>query len=183
MDILTGLARFSVIETENLYLRPFAFSDADDFYEIASNPHNLDFVFPMRANRDESDYLMVHGFMKNPLGVWAMEEKLSGRLVGAIKFDDLDFSGKSAELGYFVKSSFQGRGLATEALKTISFFSFQEFGLKKLSLLTHEENKASQRVAQKAGFRLKRHFKGSDRYTHKMRNYFEFELTRGNRHE
>lgn len=178
VDIFTTLAIYSVIETERLYLRPFTFADADSFYELASNPDNLDFIFPMQASRGESDYLFVHAFLKNPLGVWALEDKVTGQMIGAIKFDKLDFSKKWAELGYFVKKEFQGRGFATEALKIISFLCFQEFGLKKLCLVIHEENKASQKVAEKAGFKLKRRYKGSDRYTHKVRSYLEFEMTR-----
>lgn len=180
LDILTALATYSVIETEHLYLRPFSFADAESFYAIASCPDNLDFIFPLKATKQESDYLLVHGFLKSPLGIWALEEKQSGDLIGAIKFDQLDLSEKWAELGYFVKKDFQGQGFATEALKTIAFLSFQEFGLKKLRLVTHEENKASQRVAEKSGFKVNRHYKGSDRYTHKMRRYRDYELTKEN---
>lgn len=180
LDILTSLATYSVIETEHLYLRPFSFADADSFYAITSCPDNLDFIFPLKASKQESDYLLVHGFLKSPLGIWALEEKQTKQLIGAIKFDKLDLSEKWAELGYFVKKDFQGQGFATEALKVISFLSFQEFGLKKLCLITHEENKASQRVAEKSGFKVHRRYKGSDRYTHKMRRYLAYELTKEN---
>ena len=39
----------------------------------------------------------------------------------------------------------------------------------RLKIVTHVENAGSQKVALKAGFRLFRQFKGSDRYTRKMR--------------
>lgn len=35
----------------------------------------------------------------------------------------------------------------------------------------------------KAGFRLFRQFKGSDRYTRKMRDYYDFRLGRGDFYE
>ena len=41
------------------------------------------------------------------------------------------------------------------------------------------ENSASQKVAQKSGFKLYRRFKGSDRYSRKMRDYLEFRYTKG----
>jgi len=41
------------------------------------------------------------------------------------------------------------------------------------------ENVASQKVALHAGYSLKRQFKGSDRYTRKMRDYYEFCIDRG----
>lgn len=176
MDGLTALACFSNIETERLYLRPFSFSDSDSFYEIAQNPDNLDFIFPMITTKTESDYMLTHAFLKNPLGIWAIEDKLNQELVGAIKFDKLDLEKGWAEIGYFVKKTYQGKGLATEALSIICFVSFQEIGLNKLNLVTHLDNVASQKVAKKVGFILKRQYKGSDRYTHKMRHYLEFEL-------
>ena len=40
MNIWTHLAAYSLIETQRLYLRPFLFEDAEDFYKIASNPEN-----------------------------------------------------------------------------------------------------------------------------------------------
>jgi ribosomal-protein-alanine N-acetyltransferase len=36
-------------------------------------------------------------------------------------------------------------------------------------------------VAEKAGFRLVRQFKGSDRYTHKMRDYLKYDLKAGDK--
>ena len=55
-----------------------------------------------------------------------------------------------------------------------------EFGLKQLTIVTHLENAASQKVAQKSGFCSVSRFKGSDRYTRKMRDYLEFRYTKGN---
>lgn len=46
-------------------------------------------------------------------------------------------------------------------------------------MIAHAENIASQRVAQKSGFRLKRQFKGSDRYSRKMRDYVDYQLSKG----
>ena len=45
MNIWTKLAMFSFFETDRLYLRPFFFSDSQDFYEIASNPENLQLFY------------------------------------------------------------------------------------------------------------------------------------------
>ena len=50
MNICTHLAAYSLIETQRLYLRPFLFEDAEDFYKIASNPDNLQFIFPAQAD-------------------------------------------------------------------------------------------------------------------------------------
>ena len=57
MNIWTHLAAYSLIETQRLYLRPFLFEDAEDFYKIASNPDNLQFIFPAQADLAETRQL------------------------------------------------------------------------------------------------------------------------------
>lgn len=183
MNLWTKLAEFALVETERLFLRPFSFADAGDFHEISGNPENLEFIFPAQATLAESQFLLANYFMKNPLGVWAICDKKTGKCLGSIKFEKMDEIKQEAEIGYFLHRAYWGQGLTSEALENLVFLSFQEFSLKKLSIITHEENKASQRVAQKAGFQLKRQFKGSDRYTRKMRDYLEFCYERGNFHE
>ncbi|MGT2929555.1 GNAT family N-acetyltransferase [Streptococcus dentasini] len=179
MDIWTVLGQYAQLETRRLWLRPFRFEDREDFFTIAHNPDNLAFIFPLQASQAESDYILVHYFMKEPLGIWAIEDKASKRMIGAIRLEKLNLTKHHAEIGYFINQDFWGQGLATESLQSIVFLAFQECQLRSLSIITHQENLASQRVAQKAGFRLVRRFKGSDRYSHKMRDYLEFQLRAG----
>lgn len=183
MNIWTHLAAYSLIETQRLYLRPFLFEDAEDFYKIASNPDNLQFIFPAQADLAETQYVLANYFMKNPLGVWAICDKETNRMIGSIKFEKLDEIKGEAELGYFLRKDFWGKGLMTEAVKELVYLSFEKFQLKELKIITHVENAGSQKVALKAGFRLFRQFKGSDRYTRKMRDYYDFRLGRGDFYE
>ena len=179
MNIWTKLAMFSFFETDRLYLRPFFFSDSKDFHEIASNPENLQFIFPSQASPEESQYALANYFMKAPLGVWAICDQKNQQMIGSIKFEKLDEIKKEAELGYFLRKDAWSQGFMTEVVRKICQLSFEEFGLKQLSIITHLENEASQKVALKSGFRLIRQFKGSDRYTRKMRDYLEFRFVKG----
>ncbi|VLU47348.1 acetyltransferase [Streptococcus pneumoniae] len=90
MNIWTKLAMFSFFETDRLYLRPFFFSDSQDFREIASNPENLQFIFPTQASLEESQYALANYFMKSPLGVWAICDQKNQQMIGSIKFEKLD---------------------------------------------------------------------------------------------
>ena len=183
MNLWTKLAEFAFIETEHLVLRPFSFMDSEDFYKIASNPENLRFIFPVQANLQESQHVLANYFMKYPLGIWAICDKSSKQMIGSIKFEKVDEIKNEAELGYFLNKDYWGRGLMTECVKNIIYLSFTQFGFKKLRIVTHLENKASQRVAQKSSFRFSRQFRGSDRYTRKMRDYLEFCYEKGDFHE
>ena len=183
MNIWTKLAEFAFFETEHLILRPFSYLDAEDFYAIASKPENLEFIFPAQANLAESQYVIANYFMKNPLGIWAICDSKTNRMIGSIKFEKLDEIKKEAELGYFLNQTYWSRGLMTETVRELVFLAFKQFDLKRLIIITHRENIASQHVAKKAGFKLYRQFKGSDRYTRKMRDYLEFRYERGDFYE
>jgi RimJ/RimL family protein N-acetyltransferase len=44
-------------------------------------------------------------------------------------------------------------GICTHALRLLSHYAFVELGLQRVDLITDPENAASQRVAEKVGFR------------------------------
>ena len=183
MNLWTHLAACSFIETEHAFLRPIVFEDAGALYMIASNPENTQFIFPTEASLEESEYVIANFFMKNPLGIWAICHKETQEMIGSVKFEKMDEIKKEAELGYFLRQDYWGQGLMTEIVREIAFLSFTRFDFKRISIITHAENLASQKVAQKSGFSLYRQFKGSDRYTRKMRDYLEYRYERGDFNE
>lgn len=56
------------------------------------------------------------------------------------------------ETGYLAAAGARGEGLMPRALDLMTRWAFAELGLARVQLLTHPENAASQRVAEKAGF-------------------------------
>lgn len=175
MEIWTRLAQFAELETPRLYLRPIRYSDGQAFHQIASNPENLCFIFPQTLSQEESQILLVTAFMKQPLGIWGIFHKNHPQeLIGVIRLENIHAQARQAEVGYFLHQDFWNQGLMTEALRTIVYLCFYEFGLREILVKTHLENRASQRVAEKIGFRASRQYRGSDRYTHKMREYKDF---------
>ncbi|PCH12651.1 GNAT family N-acetyltransferase [Streptococcus parauberis] len=183
MDIWTALAKYSYFETERLLLRPLSYFDSEDFYEISNDFENLSFVFPACLSKNESDYLFSHSFLKSPLGIWAITEKSSQKMIGIIRLENLDCKKACSELGYVLNSAYRNQGFMTEAVKNIVFLAFKELGLKNLVIITHLENNASQQVAVKSGFKLVSQFKGSDRYTHQMKQYLKYQMKIGYHNE
>ncbi|MGT2951528.1 GNAT family N-acetyltransferase [Streptococcus cuniculi] len=176
MTIWEPLAQYASFETDRLLLRPFCYEDCKDLHVILSNPDNTTYIMPSRMTIEETTDLLVHTFMRSPLGIWAMEDKETGQMIGCIRFESIDEREREAEIGYFLHRDFWGQGLMTEALKTLVYLGFDHVGFKRLRIVTHVENRGSQRVAEKAGFQKIRQYKGSDRYSHKMREYVEFQL-------
>lgn len=57
------------------------------------------------------------------------------------------------ELGYWIRSDRAGNGYTTEAAGAMVVFAFETLGLYRLELRAGVENPASQRVAEKLGFK------------------------------
>ena len=83
--------------------------------------------------------------------VFALVEE--GRAVGTMGLHARNPFNHSAELGYWVRSDRAGRGLVTEAGRALVAFAFDVLGLHRVTLMAGIENRASQRVAEKLGFR------------------------------
>jgi len=75
----------------------------------------------------------------------------AGACVGHV-FVNLGPSGR-ASVGYWLLPEVRGRGLATRAVRLVSAWAIPTLGLPRLGLLAEEWNDASQRVAERAGFR------------------------------
>lgn len=176
MTIWESLAEYANFETDHLLLRPFSYEDGKGLHRILSDARNTSYIMPSTVTIEETTSLLVQTFMRSPLGIWAIEDKETGQLIGCIRFENIDERAREAEIGYFLHRSFWGQGFMTEALRTLVYLGMTQIGFQILRLLTHVENRASQRVAEKAGFLKVRQYKGSDRYSRKMREYVEFQL-------
>jgi RimJ/RimL family protein N-acetyltransferase len=82
---------------------------------------------------------------------FAIVDRETGELLGGVGLRP-DGDGV-AEIGYWIKREARGRGIAARAVRLISEWGLRERGLARISLITEPENKASQRVAEKAGYR------------------------------
>ncbi len=82
---------------------------------------------------------------------WMVE--LEGRLVGTVALREVSWSHRVGELAYMLTESVRGRGLGTLAVGELVRRSFEDAGLRRLWLRTSGANVASQRLAERLGFR------------------------------
>jgi RimJ/RimL family protein N-acetyltransferase len=73
--------------------------------------------------------------------------------LGRVGLDRISASG-TANVGYWVRSSQTGQGIATAAVRLVARFGFEDLGLKRLELVIAVDNAASRRVAEKVGATL-----------------------------
>lgn len=73
------------------------------------------------------------------------------RFLGGCAIDQINRKHNFANLGYWVRSSQTGKGIATDAVRLVSRFGFETLGYTRLEIVIAVQNRASQRVAEKAG--------------------------------
>jgi RimJ/RimL family protein N-acetyltransferase len=89
----------------------------------------------------------------------AVVEAGTGVLLGAV--DLVHFPDREAgEAGYWVAPGARGRDVATAAVRLMQRYAFTQLGLERLELMTEPRNLASQRVAEKAGFKFEGTLRG-----------------------
>ena len=77
----------------------------------------------------------------------------SGQVAGRINLNDIVRGAfQSATLGYWLGAEFNGRGLATAAVRNIIRLAFDDLGLHRIEAGTLVHNIRSQRVLERSGF-------------------------------
>ncbi|WP_374300126.1 GNAT family N-acetyltransferase [Ferrovibrio sp.] len=148
------------IETERLVLRRFAGADWETLARFYGDDTVMRHMLPgrglPRAEAAERAKSNIHNFNdhweRRGYGVWAVEDRASGRLLGQCGLRWIA-EAEQTELLYLFSKTVWGRGLATEAGRAALQYAFEAHGLDKLIALTAPGNKASQRVLGKLGFR------------------------------
>jgi RimJ/RimL family protein N-acetyltransferase len=75
-----------------------------------------------------------------------------GEFLGLALAPSIDRDGLEVELGYIVASEARGRGVATEMLRQLTRWAFDELGAQRIYLMIDPRNPASERVAERAGY-------------------------------
>jgi RimJ/RimL family protein N-acetyltransferase len=147
----------NVLETERLILRTWYLDDAEALFKIYSNPELYRFTgsdpFPdVETTRRYMEEYFINYQKEYGFCVWAVVEKASGKLVGTCGLGYFD-GRPELGLGYWFDPEYWGRGYATEAARACVEYAFHKLNVPELASMTHSQNKASQRVLEKAGFR------------------------------
>jgi [ribosomal protein S5]-alanine N-acetyltransferase len=141
----------------SLELRPWRIEDVPRVAEACRDPEIS------RWTRVPSPYTEEHArsWIEQTIRDWDRREGESafavtdrGEVVGAIGLRLLEGEYTTrGSIGYWVAADARGRGVATDALRIVSRWALRQLGLPRVELVTDPENRASQRVAEKAGFR------------------------------
>lgn len=142
------------LETERLYLRMFRESDTDAYADMVSDPEVMRFLGggkPVpRAEAWRNMAMIVGHWHLRGYGMWAVEEKASGELVGRVGCWKPE-GWPGLEVGWTLRRRFWGRGYATEAARASLAYAFKTLDQARVISLIDPENVNSIRVAERLG--------------------------------
>ncbi len=135
----------------------FRQEDFDEYATIFSNPEITRYLGdgePLsRVAAWRSLAVIVGHWQLRGYGMWAVEERQSGILIGRIGFWNPE-GWPGFEIGWTLKPSYWGRGYATEGAKAVLNYGFSELGKEHIISLIHPENIRSMQVAKRLGEEL-----------------------------
>jgi len=150
-----------LVNTERLVLRRYSVADAVSIFELVDkNRDRLIEAFP-RMGRDFSQVEDTKSFAldKNEewnarksfcYGIWLRSPK---EQTGQLQVKNIVWDVPSAELSYFIGSSSQRQGFATEAISAVLSLAFNRFGFKRMFVRIIPSNRESILLANKLGFK------------------------------
>jgi [ribosomal protein S5]-alanine N-acetyltransferase len=142
-------------------LRNWRESDESSLVKYADNPKiwlNVDDIFPHPyTSQDAKFWVRQTAQSKTDFAIATGSEAIGG--IGLRP--QANIYRRSAELGYWLGEPFWGKGIATQAVKTIVQYGFINFDLVRIYAQVFEWNPASMRVLEKNEFkreaRLEKH--------------------------
>ena len=167
--------KFPEIELQRIILNQPNKDDIKSICEILSNEifsqNTINIPFPYEKKDAEFWIeLSKNGFNIGNQYVFAIRDKKNLQIIGGIDLG-IDKRFNKAELGYWITEKHWNKGIATEAVKGIIDYGFEELKLKRIFATHFENNISSGKVLEKSGMDkeglLKSHtFKNSEYQNH-----------------
>jgi RimJ/RimL family protein N-acetyltransferase len=139
-------------------LRPLERGDRDAIYaavieSIAEISPWLPWCHPGYAPNETASFIesTIQWWAQRSQFAFGIFDAANGAFIGGAGVNQVNTQHRYANIGYWVRTSRTGRGLAPRALRLGARFAFETLGLQRVEIAVEPDNYASRRVAEKAG--------------------------------
>lgn len=139
-------------------LRPFHFADSRELYvaireSLADLKPWMSWAHDSYSQAEASDYIAITRahWGDGTIYSFAITDAKSGMLLGACSLSHIHPIYFHCNLGYWVRTSQRGRGIAGHAAKLAASFAFKNINLVRVEVVIAVGNTASLKVAEKIG--------------------------------
>jgi ribosomal-protein-serine acetyltransferase len=109
-------------------------------------------VAELASTQDAEAHLEATGERAKKGEVYEWHLFSDATLCGAIRVKDIDHFDRKAQVGYFIGSHFQGKGIVTSSVRAVLAYCFESLDLNRVELRCAAANEQSMRVAERLGF-------------------------------
>jgi ribosomal-protein-alanine N-acetyltransferase len=150
----------TIAETDRLIIRHWREGDVEDAFAIYGDPEVTRYLAgdardtTIDSTREWLAKKLPTQAEKAPLGLWAVEERSSGNVIGHALLQYAQINGEDrVEVGYALARAAWGKGYATEIAQAMIQVGFDTLDLAEIYGVVIPENTASRRVLEKVGMR------------------------------
>lgn len=154
---INGGIEMKILETERLRLRAIKIEEAENVYNTWTSDDEVSKYMRWSTHKsveETKQWIMMEqeNCKKDNYFDWGIELKETGKLIGSMGahyVPELD----RYEIGYAIAKKYWGKGLVTEATKSMLNYLVNEKEIKRFVASHAKQNPASGAVMQKVGFK------------------------------
>lgn len=140
---------------QSITLQQMTSSDLEAFVKIESEKKTLllandDIPFPNTFEDHASFFQSISG--KKEEFIFGIFEKSSNELIGSCGVYGINWKNSTCFVGISIGEQWHGKGLGTDAMKTLIHFIFNYISINKIKLQVFSFNKGAIRSYEKCGF-------------------------------
>lgn len=161
-------------------IRKWEFKDLENLIKHANNYNVAKFLtneFPHPYTKQDGKNFLKSILTQNPTETFTIE--INGEAAGGISIIPSKIANdKKGELGYWISEKYWNQGIATKAIDEIIEYGFKTFDIDLIYATPFIENKVSQRVLMKNGFKCKSNSKEKIFKNNEIYEVFVFSITK-----
>ncbi|MFJ7731698.1 GNAT family N-acetyltransferase [Lysinibacillus sp. NPDC097231] len=157
MKIEKVFTEFPLLSSENLVLKKIEDAHLEEVFAIYDNEKVFEYCGIIPKHNIQTVHKMIGHFdrdyQKKSRVKWGIfQRSKSDTLVGIIEAMDFNQKVNMVTIGYFLAQDYWGLGIATEAVKTLVKFLFEEVNINRIQAEVMPLNGTSKKVLLKNGF-------------------------------
>lgn len=142
---------------DDLSLKLIELNDADRVFELTNKSRNylrkwLPWLDVTQKLEDTKEFIKgcSKGFAeKRSLNLVII---FKGEIVGVTGYNSINWSNKTGYIGYWLGEEYQGNGIMTRVVKTLTDYAFDELKLNKVEIRAAVGNKKSRGIPERLNF-------------------------------
>lgn len=151
-----------ILETIRLLIRPITIDDKNEIFEYRRDKETNKYQgWIPESIEDVKVFISKVSNQINVPETWfqfVIVDKETQKIIGDLGIHFIDSKNKQAEIGCTLNKDFQNKGFATESVKKVIDYLFNELNKHRIITSIDPDNKNSIRLVERVGFRKEAHF-------------------------